>query len=89
MSRRGLVSYNPVKINSVNPNGYVSKEGGAYLRQYMHDSRKELKKGNQVLAFYKYQLDALIKEFKDNLEYSYDSKNEWWECRLKETNKYD
>lgn len=52
------------------------------FNSFMHDIITDLRKGERVLCFYKYQFDELVKYFGDSLIFRYDRDNEWWECRL-------
>ena len=51
--------------------------------QFLKDAEELLVKGETILAFFDYQLNALKDTFKDNLIYSKDS-NDWYRCRLKD-----
>lgn len=61
------------------------KVGEPHYNQYLHEAIKDLKKGDVVLAFHKYQYEALKTMFGDKLESNYDQENNWWQCRLKES----
>ena len=59
-------------------------EDNSLFKSWLSDSVAELKAGKQVLAYFKYQLDELIRLYKDNLIYKYNESCDWWECCLKE-----
>jgi hypothetical protein len=51
---------------------------------FLKDTEDKLLNGESVVCFRKYQLDVLIKTYKDNLIYKYNENNQWWNCRLKD-----
>ena len=80
-SKTKFYSFNPEKPNSTKK--FLGNEGEPFLKQFYHDSCKLLKKGEEVIVFHKYQLDALIQKFDDDLFYSYKEQFNWWVCYLK------
>ena len=55
---------------------------GRYYNEFIADAVRELRNGNQVLCFFKYQFDELHKYFGDALIYKYNKEEKWWECHL-------
>lgn len=55
---------------------------GRYYNEFIADAVRELRNGNQVLCFFKYQFDELHKYFGDTLIYKYNKEEKWWECHL-------
>ena len=63
---------------------YVSNaDSNVFFRTFMTNTCNDLRKGKRAICFYKYQIDALLDKYSDKLEYSYNSENEGYECRLK------
>lgn len=61
-------------------------DGETYFKQFISDVSSELNAGQRPCVYYKYQLDELITLYGDNLEYRYNERCAWWECKLKDMN---
>ena len=54
----------------------------SFYTEFLSDSKKQLEEGSHIYAFFKYQLDALVEHYKDNLQYRIDPDTGWYVCRL-------